>query len=497
MDALTYQNDLLGAPLSLLSALIAGLTAILAWRNRRLILRIAQRGCGNVTFLGALSVAAVLMTVTFVFLQPIVNPWGGLDRYFARAVNIVRFGVFGDGVVPTAWFPPGYSFLLLPSVFLLGASRWAFLLTNLALLIGFAFFMRTCLERMGVARPTANLVSLAVVLYPNRLFSVLLPFSDVPFALLFGAAYLLLLLRMRQGAGIPSALGIGSLAGVATLVRSNGLAMLPALLAGTLFGPAGPPRHRLRGGMVLACTVALILLPWLVRNQLTFGTFALSFNAGVNIAIGNNPSGSSTFNGYIDSVWTEERRQEVLGVEPMTESRLDSFYREVGREYIVGHPFLFARRGLLKAGRTLAGDNYSFSALCVYTNIRSIVYAPAREIGLSSTFASVLNTLFGTGLTMIVFLNTVVYYLLLLSACIFLVRSGGISAGERWTFLLVLAGTLFLVTLTFGLSRFKEPFGITLALFLVVAASNLQPGAQETERPLRRSPERPNGIARR
>ncbi len=223
MDALSVRNDLPAFPLDVLPLLLA---AICGWYfvvGKENCIRILRRGCSDRVFVIALAAASALVAILFAGLDPHVFPWGGLDRYFTRAVNIVTNGVFGYGNTPMALFPPGYSFLLLPSVLILGDTPWAFFLTNLVLLLSFAFVLRAALVRLGAEGRPANLLTLLIVLYPNRFLSAIIPFSDVPFSLLYAVALLFLLVRLQQRSGMGSALAIGLIGGIATLVRSNGL----------------------------------------------------------------------------------------------------------------------------------------------------------------------------------------------------------------------------------------------------------------------------------
>jgi hypothetical protein len=466
MGAFTYQNDLLAFPLDLLAVLLAAGTAMLLRRLSVPAWSVIARGISDRTFWMILGIASATLSLIFSALSPLVLPWGGLDRYFVRALNLASYGVFGYGDMPTAWFPPGYSFILLPLAALFGDVRWAFFLTNLSLLIAFTLILRSSLRILGVHHRTANLLSSAIFLYPNRLFSTLLPFSDIPFSLISGGAFLAVIMRMQRVSGWRSALVIGLLGGCASLVRNNGLAMFPALLAGAVLSAGPDRRERWVHGLVMAAAFGLVLVPWLARNrQVTGQIVPVALNGGVNLAIGNNASGSVTFNTALDSVWTEERIHSVLGSPAVSEVRRDSLYRVLGTEYIMSHPVTFATRAFGKIGRTFAADNHSFSALCVYTNFMTVGASIGRSWGLPAWGTALLHALTGTTITVLIVVNSALYYLLIAWTFAAVWRRRRESAAWIWTFLLVVAGTGALVALTFGLSRFKEPVGIAMVLF--------------------------------
>ena len=102
MDRLSLLNDLAAFPLSVLPLLCVGVLLLLL-RGRTWAFLSSLR-CTNRTFLLALVLAAGALAVAFYFLQPRVIPWGGYDGYHPRAVNIIKFGVFGTGVEQSALF---------------------------------------------------------------------------------------------------------------------------------------------------------------------------------------------------------------------------------------------------------------------------------------------------------------------------------------------------------------------------------------------------------
>ena len=466
MDALSSHNDLPAFPFNILPVILAILCGWLLYNGRESVKHLLLRGCGDRVFYGVLLASCGLVAILFAGLDPYVNPWGGLDRYFARAVNIVTNGVYGYGDTPTALFPPGYSFLLLPSVVIFGDTRWAFFLTNLVMIIGFALVVREGLSKLGAERESANLLTLLIVLLPNRLLSMILPFSDVPFSLIYGTTFLLLLIRMKSRAGMASALAIGVIGGIATLVRSNGLVTFIPLLIGVIASSSGDWKVRAREALAATLVFLAVLAPWTIRNYAMFGRFVpVSLNAGVNIAIGNNPSHPVTHNSYIDSVWSESEKWKEVGGIGWNEAQRDSFFAVLGKEYIIEHPWDFLSRAAAKTALTFRADSYTFGELYTYTNVRTAGYSMARKTGLPHWSGSILDVTIGTIFTMLLLANNTVYYLLIALTLYFAVSRESISKSLRWVLLLLFGGILAMTIVTFGLPRYKEPLGIALALY--------------------------------
>lgn len=468
MDALSVRNDLPTFPLDILPLVLVVVCVLVVLTGKDRVKEFLVRGCSDRAFWITVVVSSVSLALFFLILEPHVTPWGGLDRYFVRAINIVKYGVYGYEELPTAVFPPGYSFLFIPLLLVFGETRWVFFITNLALLIAFVAFVRIGLRQLGAGTGMANLLALAVLLYPNRLLSVLLPFSDVPFSLLFGAAFLVLLIRIQHRDGMRSAIAIGILGGAAALVRSNGLVTFVPLLLGIL--ASGPRVKRLpyREFATAVAIFLLILVPWTIRNYVTFGRLVpVSLNAGINIAIGNNPSGPTTHNSYIDSVWNQKGAWEQVNGVQWNEAQKDSFFSALGRTYIMDHPGDFVGRAFRKLAITFEGDVYTFGELNIYTNAGLAGYSVARENNLPPWLGGILGASIGAVLSILIVLNNTVYYLLVIGSVVVFFTIGRSPNILRWILVLLLGGVVAMIVVTFGLSRYKEPMVMVGMLYVM------------------------------
>lgn len=461
MHALSNLNDIAGLWITLL--IVGSATTLLVLLSRkRSSVSVESLGISTRSYWLSLLGAALWMSVVFLFLQPDYIPWGGGDRYFPRAANIVEHGVFGTGTRPTALFPPGYSFLLVPAVLLLGDSPWTFFLTNFLLLAGASIVVRAILPRLGLGSRLANLLAAALVLYPNRLLGTLLPFSDIPFSLFWAVAFALVLASNRspRSALLPAL--AGCVAGAAALVRSNGLLYIAPLLAGFLVSETGPKARR---AVLFLGLSAAVVIPWSARNTQLFDMpVAISTNGGYNVLVGHNPTAGAGWNRYVDtSSAVAAALREALGDVP-DEARLDRFYLQLGLSNILADPGRAMLRAVAKIAKTFCSDGYTFGLLETYTNAREITLDMVKDSPRPQGFRRFFWALHAVYYHALFIVSGILYIVLaaLTAWRLWADRRGRTDAW--WVMVLLLACIAFTVTLTFGLSRLKEP--VTAAMLI-------------------------------
>lgn len=196
---------------------------------------------------------------------------------------------FLPGGVPTAFWPPGYSFFLAPIYRVFGESLLAAEVANVVLgsltvvlvyLIGLRLLGRgPALLAAGAAAVQPSLVIWTPVLFPDALSTFL-----------FAAACVLVIYAVEDGRiSLRRAVVIGAVVGVGALVRGQVVVLLAAAalwwwLSGVRPGVA------LRAGVVSLVAAAAVVLPWTVRNVIQFDSFVLlSTNLGYNLRIGHAP----------------------------------------------------------------------------------------------------------------------------------------------------------------------------------------------------------------
>jgi hypothetical protein len=229
----------------------------------------------------------------------------------------------------------------------------------------------------------------------------------------------------------------------------------------------------LRQVLIALAAFMLVVVPWTYRNYAVFGKcIPVSANGGLNIAIGNNPSGPSSHNSYIDSVWSDSTNLEQVGGLHWTEAQRDSFFLVYGLEYIREHPGDFLKRGAGKLAVTFGADNFTFAQMKIYTNATAIVFGVSRGTSLPPLLVSITAALVSTLLTLLLLLNGVWYYLLVgFSVYVLGFRKSILSTGIRWPLLLSVGAVAGMVVLTFGLSRYKEPLELFFMMSLAVESA--------------------------
>ena len=105
--------------------------------------------------------------------------------------------------------------------------------------------------------------------------------TEAPFTLLIVALSLALIAAGRTR-GFSSALYAGVLLGLATLVRPVGETLLPVALLFVSMRP-GRWRHRLLAIVALLVGFSIVVLPWMLRNQLTYGRFTVGGTPGQSL----------------------------------------------------------------------------------------------------------------------------------------------------------------------------------------------------------------------
>lgn len=490
MDQLTTINDISASILGLAPVVLAAVVVLLILRYPRAT-GIFKFEISTRLYALIMVFAVGILAFLLPFLRFSVQPPGGADFYFARALNIIRHGVFGNGDLPNALFPPGYSFLMIPAALVFGDSSWAFFLTNAALLVGSSVAVRFLLQRTGMPRGRANLISLLVFLYPNRLISTLLPFSDIPFSLIYLCAFLLMILSAMRPEGKLLPIAAGLVAGVAALVRATGVPLILPLAIGLWWpangsSPGGSDvatrRFRVRNVSLLLAAAFVVLLPWSIRNVMLFGkVIPVSNNFGVNLAIGNNPGAGVTHNGYIDSlarVPGEWRR--MGGGSGWNDAQVDSFLLRKGMEYIREQPLSFLVRGFGKVFHTMASDASSFGQHQTYANLSTLVYRIAEWLRVSPSATAVAYAAYATAYRLLFVVNNTFYYVVFAFMLLVLVRHRRRPSGPELAYVAVILITCGLTFVLFGNSRFKEPIPSLTLVLLAVEGIKAARGKQKT-----------------
>lgn len=145
------------------------------------------------------------------------------------------------------------------------------------------------LTRRIFDRRTGIVAALLLSIFPSQVYYTGTSLSEPLFTLLFVAAILALLWKPwdRDGIGYGRLFGVGLLLSYATMTRGITL-MLPVVLLAVWFFYMRSRRRALLQALVVWAGIAVLVVPWSVRNTVAFGTLTgPSTNVGDDLCIGN------------------------------------------------------------------------------------------------------------------------------------------------------------------------------------------------------------------
>ncbi len=145
------------------------------------------------------------------------------------------------------------------------------------------------LTRRILDRRTGIVAALLLSIFPSQVYYTGTVLSEPLFTLLFVASIVVLLWKPwdRDGIGYGRLFVVGLLLSYATMTRGITL-MLPAMLLAVWFFYMRSKRRALLQALVVWAGIAVLIVPWSVRNTVAFGTLTgPSTNVGDDLCIGN------------------------------------------------------------------------------------------------------------------------------------------------------------------------------------------------------------------
>lgn len=198
--------------------------------------------------------------------------YGEKSDDFAR--TFVDSGTFGFVAgVPSAYTQPLYSAFLIPLYATLGRT-WAVVGgAQIVVALATAWIVYE-IGRRWISPQAGLLAALIATLHPYVVWHDVHVNREVLDALLAAVIVLVTLTAARTGSLAHAAM-LGAVLGVAVLGNVR-LAALPLLLAGFLVWHRRPDRRSLAAAALVLGTCALVVAPWVVRNRVEVGCFALT-----------------------------------------------------------------------------------------------------------------------------------------------------------------------------------------------------------------------------
>lgn len=231
------------------------------------------------------------------------------------------FGMIPPGR-PTAFFMPLYPIFLAGVFAIFGAGYLPARLVQM-LLSALLPLVAHDIARRAVDRETAVAAALLTAVHPYFIYYAGLLVTQVLFVLLLGLATTAYY-RLRERPTAGKALLLGGWLGLSFLVRTFAITFLPLLLLVLMFELGGGGRDR-RGlvpgaaalrraafcAVMVVLAFAVILSPWVIRNQLVFGEpLVLPTKGGRNLWEYNNQKFSTEFE-LAENPWTQERYRKI------------------------------------------------------------------------------------------------------------------------------------------------------------------------------------------
>ena len=289
----------LGTGISLAATALA---AFLVWRAREpLRSRLSSAGDNLARvprgrWLAGVLVAGLVLRLAWALAFPVTQT-SDAGTYYALGSMLARGDPYITPLSGTrAEWPPGLPFLLAATFRLVGIGRPALILLNLVLFAGLLLATDGLARRLAGEGP-ARVATLLVALWPNLIASAGIATKEAVVALALTLSFLLYFDGQDSPAPVLrwlSCLGAGLALGAAVLSQPAVIVLPAAYVIADLTGRV-PLRRALPSWVLLAAGLALMIAPWILRNQRVLGRPVLSTNGGAVFYRGNNPAADGSF----------------------------------------------------------------------------------------------------------------------------------------------------------------------------------------------------------
>jgi 4-amino-4-deoxy-L-arabinose transferase-like glycosyltransferase len=244
---------------------------------------------------------------------------------------------------PTAIIPAGYPFWL-AALRVTGLTEpWHIRLAQVALSL-LTIWLVYLFAQMLFGRPAALLAAAGCAFYPYFIFLPGTILATTLYSLLLVLGTWLYVRAVTYNNNKMLFFG-GIVWGWAVLTVSTAVVLAGATLVWHLGHARASWRTGLRQAALFLTGLLLVVLPWLMRNQLVLGHAVLATNGGYNFWLGNNPESD------LDepcSLQTPREMDERI-IRSGSELYADSLFSATARAWIAAEPSAFFRQTLLKA----------------------------------------------------------------------------------------------------------------------------------------------------
>jgi 4-amino-4-deoxy-L-arabinose transferase-like glycosyltransferase len=252
----------------------------------------------DTVWISAIVVLAFILRLVWVLYAEADPLDGRLDDsvfYHLLASSLADGGPFSSPYtfLPTAQWRPGYVFFLTPLYWLFGNHYEVAEVANAVLGAATAGLTYILTLRL-FDRPSARIAALLLAVFPGQVLYASLVYSEPLFTFLLVLGLVLLAISLERGSDLRPILGFAIVAGVATLVRENGLALI--IIAAIAWLARDGWRVAVQRTAVVAAAAALVVLPWTVRNATTMDApLPVSSSSGLNFWLGHNENAGAAY----------------------------------------------------------------------------------------------------------------------------------------------------------------------------------------------------------
>lgn len=280
---------------------------------------------------------AVALRLLWAWWIPVIPVSDGA-AYDAFARTLVQHGTFGwVASQPTAFWPPGTTFLHAPLYALFGIRYEPIIAMNIVFSVGIIWVTATLAARFW-SQQTAVLSAVILAVWPTLVMYPTILASELPFV--FFTLLALDLWTHPRLADSSKALLAGLVLGFAALVRPQALLLPMVYAAGLLLTSQmtlSAVISQARCVAMASIVMAVVISPWTWRNFQLYGEPVLiSTNGGITLWMGNTPGTDGRYMVVPEqySHLPENEKARVLGQE--------------ARDYILQDPVAFAERAVRK-----------------------------------------------------------------------------------------------------------------------------------------------------
>lgn len=261
------------------------------------------------TFFWVLLTTGVLLRLAWAFFP--TYPETDFMWYHVKAIELANGEGFLNGIYPgyegvngqpTAFRPIGYPLLLSMLYFFTGPSIFLGKMLNIVLSC-ISLVLLYKLAKRFYAKAIARIALAVFAIFPLPIIYTGILGSETLFTtLLLTCAYFLLVKQNFYWVGL--------FAGFVSIVRPIGIFFLPCVLFVMIQDKGVKVSRKILNGFIITACFMVVVLPWILRNNIVFGEPVYSTNGGYVAYVNNNPYATGSWSdpyGYPNSPFLKYR----------------------------------------------------------------------------------------------------------------------------------------------------------------------------------------------